>query len=205
MAGALASIAGFILLTILTWGQTTKVIALGIFGLSLFFLYTMSALYHGIKLPEKKRIWFNKLDHVAIFLLIAGTYTPIVAILFPPVWRTVILVVIWTATALGIIYKIFSKRIHGLINVSLYLIIGWAGAIPAIFLSQLRPVFSSDGFRLILLGGLIYTVGFFIYFKKRPNPWPNVFGHHEIWHLFVLGGSLCHFLFMLFYIVPHQG
>ena len=205
MVGALASIAGFILLTILTWGQTTKVIALGIFGLSLVFLYTMSALYHGISLPEKKRMWLNRLDHAAIFLLIAGTYTPIVAILFPPVWRTVILVAIWTVTALGIIYKIFSKRIHGLINVSFYLIIGWVGAIPAIFLSQLRPVLSSDGFRLILLGGLIYTVGFFIYIRKRPNPWPNIFGYHEIWHLFVLGGSLCHFLFMLFYIVPHQG
>jgi hemolysin III len=205
MAGALASMAGFILLTILTWGQTTKVIALGIFGLSLVFVYATSALYHGIKLPEKKRMWLNRLDHVAIFLLIAGTYTPIVAILFPPVWRTVILVAIWTATVLGIIYKIFSKRIHGLINISLYLIISWAGAIPAIFLSQLRPVFSSGGFRLILLGGLIYTVGFVIYFTKRPNPWPNVCGHHEIWHLFVLGGSFCHFLFMLFYIVPHQG
>jgi hemolysin III len=205
LAGALVSITGCILLIILTWGQTTKVIALGIFGLSLVFLYTTSALYHGIYLPDKKIMWLNRLDHVAIFLLIAGTYTPIVAILFPPVWRTVILVVIWTATILGIIYKIVSKRIHGVINASLYLIISWAGAIPAILLSQLRPVFSTGGFRLILLGGLIYTAGFFIYIRKRPNPWPNIFGHHEIWHLFVLGGSLCHFLFMLFYIVPHQG
>lgn len=204
LAGALVALTGLILLTVLVWGQTNKMITLGIFGLSLVFLYTTSALFHAIRLPEKKKMWLNKLDHAAIFLFIAGTYTPIVAILYPPVWRTVILVVVWSVALAGIIYKVVSKQIHGLINASLYPIVSWAGAIPVLLLSQLRPVVYSGGFRWLLLGGLIYTAGFIIYVGKRPNPWPTIFGHHEIWHLFVLAGSLCHFLFMLFYIVPYQ-
>lgn len=203
MAGAAAFLLGSIVLILLSWGQTTKMVSLAVFGASLVFLFAVSAVFHGVKLPEEKRMWLNRLDHAAIFLLIAGTYTPIATTLFPKDWRIAMLAIIWGAALAGIAYKIISPRIHGLFNTGLYLVLSWAAAIPAIILSWNEPLFSRGGFLLILAGGLIYTAGFFIYFRKKPNPLPNIFGHHEIWHLFVLAGSLCHFLFMLNDVVPH--
>ena len=204
IAGAAAAVLGSITLIVLTWGETTKMVVLGIFGLSMVILYTVSALFHGIKLAEEKRMWLNRMDHGAIFLLIAGTYTPIVVVLYPSGWRTAIMIVIWLIVLCGIFYKLFSKRIHGLLNASIYPIVSWAGVVPVLLVAQIRDVFTRGAIGLVALGGIIYMVGFFIYFFKKPDPWPDLFGHHEIWHLFVLGGTLCHFIFMILYIVPHQ-
>jgi hemolysin III len=137
-------------------------------------------------------MWLNRLDHMAIFLLIAGTYTPIVANLFPRHWRMPILAAVWLAALLGMSYKVLSQRIHGFFQVSIYLILGWGGAVPLGLALQLRPVLPLHGLGLLLLGGLIYSGGFLVYYLQRPDPWPRVFGHHEIWH----------YLFMLLYIVP---
>ena len=204
LVGAGAAVIGSITLVILTWGETTKMVALGIFGLSMVILYTVSALFHGIKLPENKRMWLNRMDHGAIFLLIAGTYTPIVIVLYPSAWQIVIMVVIWPISLFGIVYKLFSRRIHGLLNASIYPIVSWAGVVPALLVAQIRDVFTRGGIGLVALGGIFYMAGFFIYYFKKPDPWPDLFGHHEIWHLFVLGGTLCHFIFVILYIVPHQ-
>ena len=204
IAGAVAAASGSILLIFLTWGEAEKMVALGIFGLSMVILFTVSALFHGIKLGENRRMWLNRMDHGAIFLLIAGTYTPIVVVLYPSGWRTVIMIIIWLTVLVGIAFKLFSRRIHGLLNASIYPIISWAGVIPAILIAQIRDVFTRGGIGLVALGGIIYMTGFLVYFFKKPDPWPELFGHHEIWHLFVLGGTLCHFLFMVLYIVPHQ-
>jgi hemolysin III len=204
IAGAIAAASGSIMLIILTWGEAVKMLSLGIFGVSMVTLYTVSALFHGIKLPEKKRMWLNRLDHGAIFLLIAGTYTPIVAVLYPSGWRMGTMIVIWLSVLVGILYKLFSKRIHGFLNASIYPVVSWAGVVPVLFFAQIKAVFSGGGIWLVALGGMIYMAGFFIYLFKKPDPWPDLFGHHEIWHLFVLGGTLCHYLFMVLYIVPHQ-
>ncbi|MCI0581165.1 MAG: hemolysin III family protein [Chloroflexi bacterium] len=202
LVGALASLAGLLLLAVLTWGQPAKLLSLIIYGVSMVALYTASALFHGARLPAGRRMWLNRLDHVAIFLLIAGTYTPIVYHFYPPVWRGLTLVIVWLVAAGGMFYKLFSTRIHGFLHRSIYPIVGWAGAVPAVLAHAVRPLLPPGGLALLALGGLIYTVGFVIYYRQRPDPWPDVFGHHEIWHLFVLAGSLCHFLFMLLYVVP---
>lgn len=205
LVAALAALLGLFLLVALTYREPTKMLTLAVYGLSLVLLFAASALLHGLKAPRRIREWLNRLDHMAIFLVIAGTYTPIVFNLFPRHWRWPILVVIWGAALVGMIVKLTSARIHGFFNVSIYLILGWGGALPLMLALQLRPVIPHGGLALLLLGGIIYSSGFVIYYLRWPDPWPAVIGHHEIWHLFVIGGSICHFLFMLQYVVPAAG
>lgn len=203
LAGALAALFGLVILISLAWPERLKAISLAVYGLSLVMLFATSALFHGAKLPEERRLLLNRLDHVAIFLLIAGTYTPIILILFPAAWRWPTLALVWLVALGGITYKLFSNQIHGFFNATVYPIISWAGVLPAVVAYRIRPLAPAAGLGLLLLGGLIFMVGFAIYYFRRPDPWPKVFGHHEIWHLCVLGGSFCHFLFMLLYVVPH--
>ncbi len=200
--GAIAAAFGTLLLVWLTRQDIAKMTSLAVYGISMVVLYTTSTLFHGIKLPESRRMWLNRLDHVAIFVLIAGTYTPIIYNLFPDVYRWLALAAIWLVALGGMFYKLFSPRIHGFVNATIYPLMAWGGVLPVILISQVKPLIPAGGVILLLLGGLIYMVGFVIYYRRRPDPWPNVFGHHEIWHLFVIGGSFFHYLFMVLYVVP---
>jgi hemolysin III len=203
LAGAILAAAGLAWLILLSRNEPGKMASLAVYGVTLLALFVTSTLFHGIKLPERRRMWLNRLDHVAIFALIAGTYTPIAYNLFPQGWRWQFLAIVWLIALTGAAYKLFSSRIHGLFNVSVYPALGWAGVLPALIAggggSEWAPL---QGMWLLLLGGLFFMIGFMIYYRKRPDPWPGVFGHHEIWHLCVLGGSACHFLFMLYYVIP---
>ncbi len=200
LIGSLGAAAGFVILVAAAWGQTAKLITLVIYGLSQVLLYTASTVFHAVQWSGRRRMWLNRLDHVAIFLLIAGTYTPLVFNSIDPPWRGRILLLVWSVALAGSLYKLLSARIHGLINATIYLLLGWGGAMPVILgvPIQMPPA----GHLLIIAGGLVYTVGFLTYYQKWPDPWPGVFGHHEIWHLFVLGGGFFHFLAILLYVVP---
>ncbi len=198
--GAIASLIGLVILLLLAHGDLGKSISLAIYGSSMVALYTASSLFHGAKLAGDGRNWLNRLDHAAIFLLIAGTYTPIVYNLFPIQWRWQILVAIWMVAFTGMAYKLLSSQIHGLFNASIYPVISWAGVVPALLAYRIGPLVPRAGLLLLILGGLVYMIGFVIYYRRWPNPWPGVFGHHEIWHIFVMGGSLLHYLFVLFFI-----
>jgi len=198
--GGFASLLGTAWLVWLAWGQWSKVWLLLIYGLSMTVMYSASSLLHGVKAHPSLQFQLNRLDHMSIFLVIAGTYTPIVYTFFPESWRWPVLFIIWLAALVGMVYKLISRRIHGFMNASIYLIITWGGALPLLLAGNAARWLPFDGLLLLLLGGLIYSVGFVIYYLRWPDPWPDLFGHHEIWHLFVLGGSLCHFLFMLKYV-----
>jgi hemolysin III len=202
--GAIASVVGLILLLTLTRQDPAKMLSMLVYGLSMVILFAVSTLLHGVKTTDKNRMWLNRLDHAAIFLVIAGTYTPIAFITFPDPWRWGALALVWLAVFVGGAYKMRSPRIHGFLNTSVYVIFGWGSAVPFVFAANLLPLIPTSGLLLLLLGGFIYTVGFFIYYSRRPDPWPGVFGHHELWHLFVLAGSLCHFFFILLHIVPFE-
>lgn len=202
--GAVASFMGLIVLLILTRDEPAKMISMLVYGASMVLLFTVSTLLHGIKTSDRNRMRLNRLDHAAIFLVIAGTYTPIAYNTFSNPWRFATLFLVWTAVFIGGFYKMRSAKIHGFLNTSVYLFLGWGSAVPLVFATNLFPLIPMRGFLLLLSGGFIYTTGFVIYYLRRPDPWPGVFGHHEIWHLFVLVGSFLHFLFMLFYIVPFQ-
>lgn len=202
MAGAFAALVGMLLLVALTYEDVGKMVSMVVYGLCMVLLFTASSLLHGVVLPDHRRMWLNRLDHAAIFLLIAGTYTPIVYNLFPNTFRWWVLAAVWLMALVGILFKLFSRGIHGFFNASIYLAVAWVGVLPALLVYRIEPMVPIKGLALLLLGGLIYTSGFVIYYWKRPDPWPQVFGHHEIWHLLVLAGCLCHYLFVLFYVVP---
>ena len=201
IASVLAAV-GMVVLLALSSPEPGKMLSLLVYGSSMVFLYLASTLLHGLKVSRPVRIWLNRFDHMAIFLLIAGTYTPIVYNLFPSSWRWPVLGSVWLVALIGMAYKLASVRIHGFFNVSIYVLLGWGGAMPLAMSVEIARIIPRGGMALLLLGGLIYSAGFLIYYRQRPDPWPDVFGHHEIWHLFVIGGSLCHYLFMLLYVVP---
>ena len=204
LVAAIASLVGLILLLILTRHDLPKMISLLIYSLSMIILYSASSLLHGVKAQPRHRFWLNRLDHMAIFFLIAGTYTPIAYNLFDGWWRWGTLTVVWSVAGFGMIYKLLSRRIHGFVNTSVYLLLSWGICLPILLFSNLLQIVPTHGLLLITLGGLIYSIGFIIYYTERPDPWPQIFGHHEIWHLFVMAGSLCHFLFMLLIVVPYE-
>lgn len=200
--GAFASLVGTSWLLWLVWGNWPKWIALLIYGISMTAMFVASSLLHGVKARPKLQFQLNRLDHMAIFLVIAGTYTPIITTFFPPGWRGWVLLLVWGTAVIGMAYKLFSRQIHGFMNASIYLIVSWGGVLPLILAGEASRWLPQGGLQLLLLGGLIYSVGFVVYYRQWPDPWPDLFGHHEVWHLFVLGGSLCHFLFMLWYVIP---
>jgi len=192
MAGAVASLAGLILLVVAAainagWWH---IISFSIFGATLLMMYSASSLYHAVNLSEKGILTMRKIDHVMIFLLIAGSYTPFCLVPLRGVWGWTILSLVWSMALTGTILKIFFMNIPRWISTTIYLIMGWL-CIVAIY-----PLFNSLGTASLLwlvAGGLFYSTGAVIYALKRPNPWPSVMGFHEIWHMFVLAGSFCHF------------
>lgn len=202
LLGVLASLIGLIILIYFTWNQPGKLFSVIVYGVSMVLLYGASTLFHGAKVSDAKRMWLNRLDHMAIFLLIAGTYTPIVYSLATGTLRWVLLASIWLIVAACMAFKLFSPRIHGFYNAIIYVVLSWGSAIPLLLFFDLTTLIPLNGWSWLLLGGLIYSMGFITYYFQRPDPWPGVFGHHEVWHLFVLGGSFCHFLFILWYVVP---
>ena len=195
--GGAASLLGTGWLVWLAWGAWDKALSLLIYGTSMTAMYSASSLLHGVKPRPRLQFQLNRLDHMSIFLLIAGTYTPIVQTYFPSNWRWPVLLIVWLGALAGMVYKLLSRRIHGFLNASIYLIVSWGGVLPLFLAGNAFRWLPLEGLLLLLLGGLIYSLGFIVYYWRWPDPWPDVFGHHEIWHLFVLGGSLCHFLFML--------
>lgn len=200
--GAVVAFIGMVWLIWLVRDERSKAVALTVYGLGTTAMYLASSLLHGVKPRPRLQFQLNRLDHMSIFLVIAGTYTPIVMTFFPQAWRWPVLLTVWGTAVAGMAYKLFSRRIHGFLNASIYLIVSWGGVLPLILAGNAARWLPPGGLMLLLLGGLIYSVGFVVYYRQWPDPWPDLFGHHEIWHLFVLGGSLCHFLFMLWYVVP---
>ena len=192
MAGAVASIAGLTLLVVFAAikADVWHVVSFAIFGGTLVLMYTSSTLYHGLNLSDKGIAIMRKIDHITIFMLIAGTYTPFCLVPLRGPWGWSLLVVAWSIALAGIFLKLFCFNVPRWISTGIYLIMGWifvAGVYPLVMALNLSSLI------WLGLGGLFYSGGAVIYGLKRPNPWPDTFGFHGIWHLFVLSGSFCHF------------
>ena len=192
--GIVLSIAGLAVLTAFAamQGDAWHVVGCSIFGAALILNYTASTLYHSIQVERFKGA-LRALDHSAIFLLIAGTYTPFMLVNLRGPWGWSLLAGVWAIAVLGIALRLLLKgRWHGLV-VSLYIAMGWAvvGAVQP----MLRHV-AAGGLILLAAGGLAYTVGV-IFYKWKRLPY-----HHAIWHVFVLLGSALHFFAVLFYVIP---
>jgi hemolysin III len=198
LAGAIAALFGQIALLIAGWSGTAKIVSLFVYGLSLIALFSASATYHLTNAKPAILQRLRKLDHSAIYLLIAGTYTPFCIIAFTGFFRWGLLAITWTIALIGIVVKIYYIRAPRWLNAVVYVVMGWlcvsaAGQMPASL-----PVITITW---LIIGGVIYTLGAVVYATKIFNFIPGKFGFHEVWHIFVLLGALAHFISVLTLLV----
>jgi hemolysin III len=200
-AGLFLSIAGLVLLV--TYAALDEkpwhVVSFSIFGISLILLYTASSLYHLLPVSEQAVPILRKIDHIMIYVLIAGTYTPVCLVALRGPWGWSLFGTVWGLAIAGILLKFFWMNAPRWFSTAIYLGMGW---LVVIALSPLIDVMPLGGVIWLSIGGMFYTVGAVIYAVKKPNIVPGVFGFHELWHLFVMAGSFSHFWVMLRYILP---
>lgn len=181
------AVAGGIVLICLANGVLAKW-ASAVFMVSSMLLFGISALYHRFNWrPRTKRI-FKRLDHANIFLLIAGTYTPIALLALPPRSGLLLLILVWAGALLGIAFRVFWVDAPRWLYVPLYLLLGWAAIMFIADIYRANPA----AMVLVIVGGLLYSLGAVVYGIKRPNPVPGVFGFHEIFHALTVLAFMCH-------------
>ncbi len=188
------SIAGLTTLVVLAsiYGDSWRVVSFSIYGGSLVLLYLASTLYHSIQIPNVKQI-LRRFDHAAIYLLIAGTYTPFLLVSMRTRLGWILLGVVWGIALLGIVFRtIFFGRFETLATIG-YVAMGW---LIVVAFKEMLAAIPPGGIELIIAGGLSYTVGVIFY------AWKKIPYNHAIWHLFVMGGSVCHYFAMLFHVLP---
>ncbi|MES9857668.1 MAG: hemolysin III family protein [Sedimenticola sp.] len=192
--GALLSIAGLAILVAFSalYGDAWHITSCSIYGATLILLYTTSALYHGIPLPNAKRI-LRQVDHAAIFVLIAGTYTPFTLVNLRGAWGWTLFGLVWGIAIAGVVLELAMKKRYHRLSLSLYLGLGW---LVVIAVEPMLSTVGSGGLILLLSGGLCYSLGVIFYV------WKSLAYHHAIWHLFVLAGSIFHFFAVLLYVIP---
>jgi hemolysin III len=192
--GAVLSIAALgVLVTLASLhGGPRHVVTVSIYGCAMLLLYLASTCYHACR-DRRKRHWFRVADHIAIYCLIAGTYTPFLLVSVRGAWGWSLFVVLWSLTLVGAILKLFFVHRFELASTIIYLAMGWIGVIAAKPFLHHLPIGAVE---LMVAGGLAYTVGVVFYL------WEKLPFNHAIWHLFVMAGSACHFFGILYYVVP---
>ena len=192
LVGSVFAFAGLVglLVTSIPTGDPWKIASFALYGAALVELYLVSTLYHAVR-GRAKRV-FRRLDHTSIYVLIAGTYTPFALVSLRGSWGYPLLAAVWTLAAVGVLQEFLVRtRIRGL-SVSLYLLMGWLALTVFVPLSA---AIGSTGMLLLVAGGILYTIGVFFYLVDEK------YAHsHGVFHLFVLAGSLLHFLVVLFYV-----
>jgi hemolysin III len=173
-------------------------LAAGIYALSLTGLYGVSASYHRLKWTPPALSRMRRLDHSMIFVLIAGTYTPVSLLVLRGPWALALLGVVWAGAIAGVLMKVVGMERTRKLTATLYIVLGWAAVLAAPWLFTRMSV---AVLTLIVAGGLLYTVGAIIFARRRPDPNPAVFGYHEIWHVAVVSASLCHYAAILLLVL----
>lgn len=188
--GAAAALPG--LCVLLTWGGSSlaRIVSLTVYGVSLISLFCASGIYHTLIVAPKTTEILRKIDHSAIYLLIAGTYTPFCMIAFSGFWQWGLLAIIWSLALVGITVKVFIIRAPRWFTAGVYVVMGWM-SLFAVRQFMLHLTIASTGW--LLAGGILYTLGAGIYVTKKGDFFPGVFGFHEVWHIFVLLGAAAHF------------
>jgi hemolysin III len=199
LGGAIVAVFGLVALLVVGWNNTTKLIALLVYGISLIGLFSASGVYHMAQAKPKVLEILRKVDHSAIYFLIAGSYTPFCVIAFDGFWRWGFLAIIWSLAFIGVGVKVFIIKAPRWLTAGVYVVMGWL-SIAAI--GEMLAVLPAGGLAWLLAGGVIYTLGALVYITKSMNFWPGKFGFHEVWHIFVLLGALAHFIAIFYFIAP---
>ena len=192
--GVILSVIGLVVLIAdaVRFGNAWHIVSCAVFGVTLILLYSASTLYHSIPLPRAKRV-LRYIDHSAIFLLIAGTYTPFTLVSLNGGWGWSLFGVIWGLALIGIVFKAVALERFRILSVALYIVMGW---IVAVALEPLARAVEPRGLLLLFLGGGAYTLGVIFY------GWKRLAYNHAIWHVFVLTGSVLHYLAVFLYVIP---
>ena len=170
-----------------------------IYGFTLVNLFAISAMHHGVNASPRLEYMLRQFDFFSIFLFIAGCFTPVCLVLTRDAGGPLILAIIWMVAIVGITVKAMYPDIPKWVTNAMYVGMGWVGALCVV------PVYHKIGWKgllIFVIGGVLYTIGSFIYYFERPNPIPGKFGFHEIWHLFVFAAASSHCYFMLHYVLP---
>jgi hemolysin III len=179
-------------------GDVLKIVGFSIYGLSVVMLFVFSALHHGIDRGPRVNAALRTLDYDAVFLLIAGSVTPLVLVVFRSTYGYAVLGAVWLIAAVGIALRSSLHELPKYVTNTLYIALGW---MPVVLVGAGRSL-PWGALALMAAGGLIYSIGFVIFVVEKPNPWPGVFGFHEIWHLMVVVAALLHYLLMYIYVLP---
>jgi hemolysin III len=199
LGGAIFSAAGLVALLMVGWQGVGKIVSVFVYGLSLVGLFAASATYHLARVRPKMQEILRKLDHAAIYLLIAGTYTPFCLNAFSGFWRWGLLAIVWSLAIVGILVKMFTINAPRWLSSGLYLLMGW---LCAAAIGEMLAVLPTFVLGWLLAGGVIYTLGAVVYITRVMNFWPGKFGYHEVWHIFVLLGAAAHFVAVMGVIWP---
>jgi hemolysin III len=194
---AFLALGGWVALIIIGGGAPGKMVPLSIYGLSLVLLFGCSAAYHLIRTGPKGYRLLRTLDHTAIYLLIAGSYTPICWLRLSGFWKGGLLAIIWALAFIGIGVKIFVINAPRWVTAGVYVVMGWLAVLA------IRPILaalSAGALFWLAVGGVIYTLGAVIYILRKPDLAPGVFGFHELWHLFVILAAAAHYIAIAGYI-----
>lgn len=197
LAAAVLSLFGLISLIYFGWGDLTKILTLIIYGISLVLMFIASGTYHLFIAKDSIILNLRKFDHSAIYLLIAGSYTPICYHFFDGFWQYGMLAIIWGLAIIGVSVKLFIINAPRWVTAGVYLLMGWLAIMGVEEILQSMPV---AAILLMVIGGLFYSIGAIVYITKKLNFIPGVFGFHEIWHIFVILGAFSHFYVILRFI-----
>jgi hemolysin III len=195
----MAAIIGLVFLIINCKDNISKLVTMTIYGLSVIILYGASSVYHWVRTTPQKELLLKKIDHIAIYFLIAGSYTPVFYFGLEGAWRWAMLISVWCLAIIGMILKLWLIHAPRYVSTAFYVSLGWIALVPFLQLIQHLP---KGAIILMAVGGVVYTIGAVIYATKIFDFFPKRFGFHEIFHLFIAAGSLVHFIMILIYIVP---
>lgn len=200
LGGMLLSIAGLVLLVVFAarQGDVWQVVTFSIYGASMILLYGASTLYHILFISERVHAIFRKIDHMMIFVLIAGTYTPICLVSLRGWVGWALFGLIWALALCGIVMKAFWMHAPRWLYTLFYILMGWVAVVAIVPLGRLMP---AGGLFWLFFGGVLYTVGGVCYALKWPRIHFTWFGFHELFHIFILMGSIAHFIMMFFYVL----
>lgn len=193
------AIIALVFLLIMSKNSVPKLIIMTIYGLSMIVLYGASSAYHWVQTTPQKEIILKKIDHISIYFLIAGTYTPVFYYGLVGTWRWAMLAAVWTLAIVGMALKIWFIYAPRYVSAIFYVSLGWIALIPFLQLIKHLPL---EAIILMAVGGVAYTMGAVIYATKIFDFFPKRFGFHEIFHLFIAVGSIVHFIMIFNYIVP---